>query len=211
MGADLARHRDRREDFGLPTNPELAARQIVEAFGRARGGELVEVGCLGGSGRTGTVLACMAVLAGVPQAEAVAWVRANYRPQAVETADQEAWVRWFADWVDAGKEFPLSDDELTDRWERQELGGSGVSHLDHVRVAWVLQRRHGHAEAEERLVEGTRKGCDHYGVPEKFDERLTRRWTQAISEAAARGPESESFTEFIDRNPELRRGDLYSD
>jgi hypothetical protein len=47
------------EDFGLPTNPELAAQQIVEAFGRARGGELVEVGCLGGSGRTGTVLACM--------------------------------------------------------------------------------------------------------------------------------------------------------
>lgn len=97
------------EDFGLPTNPELAAQQIVEAFGRARGGELVEVGCLGGSGRTGTVLACMAVLAGVPQAEAVAWVRANYRPQAVETADQEAWVRWFADWVDAGKRLGLGD------------------------------------------------------------------------------------------------------
>jgi hypothetical protein len=89
------------EDFGLPENPDLAAQQIAEAFGRARGGELVEVGCLGGSGRTGTVLACMAVLAGVPPTEAVAWVRASYRPEAVETADQEAWVRWFAQWVDA--------------------------------------------------------------------------------------------------------------
>ena len=57
----------------------------------------MEVGCLGGSGRTGTALACMAVLAGVPAAEAVPWVRAAYRPEAVETAEQEAWVQWFAD------------------------------------------------------------------------------------------------------------------
>ena len=45
------------------------------------------------------MLACMAVLAGVPAAEAVAWVREAYRPQAVETAEQEAWVRWFAGWA----------------------------------------------------------------------------------------------------------------
>jgi len=88
------------EDFGLPENPELAAQQITEAFGRARDGELVEVGCLGGSGRTGTVLACMAVLAGVPPEQAVAWVRGSYRPEAVETADQEAWVGWFAEWAE---------------------------------------------------------------------------------------------------------------
>ena len=104
---------------------------------------------------------------------------------------------------------PLSDDKLADRWESQELGGSGVSHIDHVRVAWVLHRRHGRLEAEERLVEGTRKGCDHYGAPEKFDEDLTRRWARAVSDAVANAPESESFQDFIERNPELRRGDLF--
>jgi protein-tyrosine phosphatase len=88
------------EDFGLPENPEVAAQQITEAFDRARGGEFVEVGCLGGSGRTGTVLGCMAVLAGVPSGQAVAWVRASYRPEAVETADQEASVGWFAEWAE---------------------------------------------------------------------------------------------------------------
>jgi hypothetical protein len=86
-------------DFGLPVQPEVAAGQITAAFRRARRGELVEVGCLGGSGRTGTVLACMAVLAGVPPAEAVPWVREAYRREAVETADQEAWVQWFAGWA----------------------------------------------------------------------------------------------------------------
>jgi protein-tyrosine phosphatase len=85
------------EDLGLPEDAESAARMIEAAFMRARRGELVEVGCLGGIGRTGTVLACMAVLAGVPPAKAVAWVRDAYNPEAVETAEQENWVHWFAD------------------------------------------------------------------------------------------------------------------
>ena len=88
-------------DLGLPDEPEVAARQMAAAFGRAQDGELVEVGCLGGSGRTGTVLACMAVLAGVPGDEAVAWVRGAYRAQAVETPEQEAWVLWFASRAEA--------------------------------------------------------------------------------------------------------------
>jgi hypothetical protein len=83
-------------DFGLPVDAGAAAEAIRGAFERARRGGRVEVGCRGGLGRTGTVLACMAVLAGVPAAEAVAWVRAHYRPAAVETAAQEAWVAWFA-------------------------------------------------------------------------------------------------------------------
>jgi hypothetical protein len=83
-------------DFGLPSSPEHAAQQIRAAFQRAQAGECVEIGCDGGFGRTGTVLACMAILAGVPADDAVAWVRANDDPRAVETPDQEAWVRWFA-------------------------------------------------------------------------------------------------------------------
>jgi hypothetical protein len=100
VGADLPATVVEWEDFGLSENPQRAAQQIVAAFGRAKRGELIEIGRLGGSGRTETVLACMAVLAGVPPPEAVAWVRASYRPEAVETVGQEAWVRWFAEWVD---------------------------------------------------------------------------------------------------------------
>ena len=83
-------------DFGLPRDDARAASQIRAAFARAKRGEGVEVGCMGGLGRTGTVLACMAVLAGVDAKEAVAWVREHYRPNAVETPDQERWVQWFA-------------------------------------------------------------------------------------------------------------------
>jgi protein-tyrosine phosphatase len=90
-------------DFGVPADDEAAARSIDAAFDRARKGELVEVGCLGGTGRTGTALACMAVLAGVPAEEAIAWVRGAYRPGAVETREQEQWVTWFGGWADRAR------------------------------------------------------------------------------------------------------------
>jgi len=85
------------EDFGLPADNEEAAHSIIDAFRRAKAGEAVEIGCIGGLGRTGTVLACMAVLSGVPRSDAVDWVRANYHRNAVETEEQAAWVLWFAE------------------------------------------------------------------------------------------------------------------
>jgi protein-tyrosine phosphatase len=79
-------------DFGVPGDPALLLTALRSVIDRARTGERVEVGCLGGHGRTGTALACLAVLTGHPATDAVAWVRANYCPRAVETADQEAFV-----------------------------------------------------------------------------------------------------------------------
>lgn len=87
------------EDFGLPMDPDRAAEQICQVFARARRGERVEIGCIGGLGRTGTALGCMAVLAGVPAAGAVAWVRTHYDPKAIETPEQELWVAWFVSTV----------------------------------------------------------------------------------------------------------------
>ncbi len=82
-------------DFGVPSDPVAADREIREAFSRAQRGERVEVACIGGHGRTGTVLACMAVLAGVRGEEAVEWVRANYCRRAVQEPAQQYWVeRW---------------------------------------------------------------------------------------------------------------------
>ena len=55
----------------------------------------MEVACYGGVGRTGTVLACLAILAGVDPADAVAWVRSEYHPSAIETIDQEQLIARF--------------------------------------------------------------------------------------------------------------------
>jgi hypothetical protein len=87
-------------DFRTPRDDHRAAEQIVSTYRRAAAGELVEVTCGGGTGRTGTVIACMAVLAGHPAADAVGWTRLHYRRHAVETPGQRRWVLWFAAHID---------------------------------------------------------------------------------------------------------------
>jgi riboflavin synthase len=95
---------------------------------------------------------------------------------------------------------------LADRWEAATLGRA-VTHLEHVEIAWELVRRHGRAEAERRLVEGTLRNCAAAGAAERFDEALTRRWAAAVADAAARD-QSPDFETFVAAHPELRRGDL---
>ena len=83
-------------DFGLPADETDVFAAIDDLHRRAGAAELVEVACYGGVGRTGTVLACLAVLGGVPAPEAVGWVRTHYHPSAVETAEQERLIARFA-------------------------------------------------------------------------------------------------------------------
>ncbi|MFG2043262.1 protein-tyrosine phosphatase family protein [Dactylosporangium sp. NPDC048998] len=82
-------------DFRLPADRTAAAAAFAEALRRA-GDERVEVACHGGRGRTGTALACIAVLDGVPAGEAVAYVRRHYHPHAVETPWQRRYVERFS-------------------------------------------------------------------------------------------------------------------
>ncbi|MFE0130808.1 protein-tyrosine phosphatase family protein [Streptomyces sp. NPDC059037] len=82
-------------DFRLPSDRVATAAALREAWERAAE-ERVEVACGGGQGRTGTALACMAVLDGVPGGEAVAYVREHYARRAVETPWQRRFVSRFA-------------------------------------------------------------------------------------------------------------------
>jgi len=81
-------------DFRLPAAPADAVDAMREAWRRAAD-QRVEVACAGGLGRTGTTLACLAVLDGVPAAEAVAYVRRHYTSRAVETPGQRRFVERF--------------------------------------------------------------------------------------------------------------------
>lgn len=78
-------------DFWLPPDRGAAADALREAWARAET-ERVEIACAGGYGRTGTALACLAVLDGLSGDEAVAYVREHYSARAMETP----WQRRFA-------------------------------------------------------------------------------------------------------------------
>jgi protein-tyrosine phosphatase len=81
-------------DFWLPSDRTQAHGVLHEAWERARS-ERVEIACGGGRGRTGTALACLAAIDGVPADQAVAFVRQHYDPHAVETPWQRRYVARF--------------------------------------------------------------------------------------------------------------------
>jgi hypothetical protein len=84
----------RWRDWSLPSDPAEAHAALVELWRRAEH-ERVEVACGGGSGRTGTALACVVILDGLPAGDAVGYVRAHYSPSAVETPWQRRYVLSF--------------------------------------------------------------------------------------------------------------------
>jgi protein-tyrosine phosphatase len=81
-------------DFRLPSDRARAREVLQEAWERTKT-ERVEIACGGGHGRTGTAMACLAVIDGVPANQAVAFVRQQYDRHAVETPWQKRYVARF--------------------------------------------------------------------------------------------------------------------
>ena len=81
-------------NWRLPTDP-VEARQALADIWQRSATERVEVACSGGRGRTGTAPACLAIVDGVPAADAVGYVRQHYNPRAVETPWQRGFVARF--------------------------------------------------------------------------------------------------------------------
>jgi protein-tyrosine phosphatase len=76
------------------SNDEMDA--ILAEIREARGTGNVAVACMGGVGRTGTVAACALVAGGMTPEQAIATVREVRHPTAVESSEQEQFVRSFA-------------------------------------------------------------------------------------------------------------------
>jgi protein-tyrosine phosphatase len=87
---------------GQPPGSVAEMRAILDEIREGRTSGNVAVACMGGVGRTGTVAACALVEGGMTPDEAIATVRAVRHPTAVETAEQERFVRSFAAGVQAG-------------------------------------------------------------------------------------------------------------
>ena len=96
LGADVAVAHVAVGEHGaaLSTSTKPSRRSRKRTRSSSDGG-LVEVGCQGGIGRTGVVIACFAIMDGIAPGEAVQWVRDRYIMRAVETPIQEWWVEWF--------------------------------------------------------------------------------------------------------------------
>lgn len=82
-------------DFGTPSVSQ--ARDFIQFVRRERQeGHAVAVHCRAGYGRTGTMLACFLVSEGCTPDDAIDQVR-DVRPGSIETAEQEDFIRVFAE------------------------------------------------------------------------------------------------------------------
>lgn len=82
-------------DFGCPTNLKATAEAIKDHYEFAKQGLKVDLGCIGGHGRTGTALACMYILSGAKPGEAGQLVRKQYCNEAIESKIQVWYLTWF--------------------------------------------------------------------------------------------------------------------
>ena len=125
-------------DFGIPTYGKTAITQITEAAERAANGEIVELGCIGGHGRTGTMLACMflwgAERDGKPISgeEACELVWYFYCEEAIESKIQEWWVSYYGH-IQFGYELPEKPKAPAPKWKAGNTSTGG----DFVNVCQV--------------------------------------------------------------------------
>lgn len=81
-------------DFWLPSDSLELSNTLREVLQRSAGAR-VEIACGGGFGRTGTALACLVALDGVPGRDAVEYVRTHYSRRAIETPWQKRFAQRF--------------------------------------------------------------------------------------------------------------------
>lgn len=100
---------------------------------------------------------------------------------------------------------PMTDEEFLAGFEAGTLENFG--HRDHVRMAWLMLRRHGPG-AVAAIRDGIRHFAQAKGATGLYHETLTRFWIEACRAA---GPQAgESFDAFVARAPHLLDKDLWA-
>lgn len=107
----------------IPTVPQVLW-MANHALTLAREGKRVEVGCIGGHGRTGLMLAVLATIIQPDIADAVKYVRENYCPHAIESDLQE--------WYVAGVKCELAGDEWPEKPKPVVYKGKSSSEWDKI-------------------------------------------------------------------------------
>ena len=83
------------------------------------------------------------------------------------------------------------------------LPGEALDHRAHLRLCWLLLRRHGPREGGERVAALLRHFSAAKGAAQKFHVTLTRAWAACVAAALAASPEEADFERFLLLHPAL--------
>ncbi len=97
----------------------------------------------------------------------------------------------------------LSDDEFLRAFFEAELANSDFHHRDHLRLAWLLVRREGIAEAEVRVAWGIQHFASVHGHGPRYHDTMTRFWVRLVAHAVAHRQEIDDFDAYLAAYPKL--------
>jgi len=97
----------------------------------------------------------------------------------------------------------LSDDEFLRAFFSAELSNSDFHHRDHLRLTWLMVRRHGLPEAETAIARGIQHFAGVHGHAARYHDTMTRFWVRLVAHAIANRPQVEDFEAFLAAYPML--------
>jgi len=81
------------DDFSVPRHDDEVLKALEKTIRAGLAGRKIYIGCMGGWGRTGLFMALLVKALGVE--EPVSFIRQHYTPRAVETKEQQFYVKNF--------------------------------------------------------------------------------------------------------------------
>lgn len=97
----------------------------------------------------------------------------------------------------------MTDDEFLHAFFGGTLPNAAFHHRDHLRLAWLVVRRHGAASAPDIVGRGIRRFAERHGHGHRYHETMTRFWVRLVAHAAGHRPAIAEFDRFLDAFPML--------
>lgn len=97
----------------------------------------------------------------------------------------------------------LSDAEYLAAISVAKFPGGKFNHRGHVRMAWICLKDQSFEAGMERIRATVKGFATLLGVPEKYNETVTRAWAECVQAALEQTPGIDSFDAFLAAHPEL--------
>jgi hypothetical protein len=97
----------------------------------------------------------------------------------------------------------MNDREFLKAFHESTLSSKDFRHRDHLRLAWLVLRRHGLEEAIPILSNGIRQFAESKGAGTMYNETLTQFWIRFVNHAIQTDYSPQEFEQFVDAFPAL--------
>lgn len=95
----------------------------------------------------------------------------------------------------------MTDDEFITAFLSGTLAESQFHHRDHLRLTWLLLRRHGRERGGQILADGIRQFAAAHGQTTRYHETMTHFWLWLVDHIRKSRPQLDSFEEFLKAYP----------